>query len=450
MSIRSVFSYIQSCVKLKKSILNPLKELEGQIVAQMNNGKLEYVNVAGSEEVKSLANAYNWMVSSFLAHKSEIEKLRTLNITDSLTSLYSHSFLHEYFNKLVAGGCGQIAVLFCDIDYFKVINDMHGHKAGNFVLKEIGKAFKEAVGESGAVFRYGGEEFVVILDDLTPEESYRAAEKIRISVMQSKEIQKSSHYCPVTISIGLAFYPGSGTDPADILEKADQAMYYAKQKGRNRCQIYDASVEKNLERNSFKRTTQEMLLNSVYLMAAAIDAKDTYADKHSESVTRYALLLADRLKLPEKEKYTLQVGAMLHDCGKICIPDDIMNEPGFLTEKDWEIIKNHTVMGSNIIRYILKTPEIESCFRYHHERWDGKGYPEGLAGESIPFFARIISIADAYHAMTSDRPYRKRLTQQEAFEQLRKNSGTQFDPELVDVFITGVSDIEEEASKITA
>ena len=373
-----------------------------------------------------------------LEYKKENESLKNLSITDDLTSIYNHRYFYECFDDRIGRGCKQLTLFFCDIDHFKMINDLNGHIVGDLVLREIAVILKESVGAAGDVFRYGGEEFVILVDNLRSEEAFKLAETVRLKVANSKILEQKSGYFPVTISIGIARYLIDAMNGEALVKSADMAMYYAKQNGRNQCQVYDSELPEKLAKQSLEFSKQEMLLESAYTLAAIIDAKDKYTEKHSESVIKFSLRLAEKLRMSDKDKYVLKIGALLHDIGKIGIADDVLHKDGPLSEHEWKIVKNHPVMGSNIIKHIIKTPDIETCIRYHHERWDGKGYPEGLTGQAIPIYARIICLADAFHAMISDRPYRTALSQEEAFNQLRKNMGIQFDPDLVEPFIAAV------------
>ncbi|MCT4508468.1 MAG: diguanylate cyclase [Tepidibacter sp.] len=445
------FIFILSCIlslilsaKLKNIILNPMKGLENEISKiRENNSSIRFKINGPNEFIKfssSIVESLNQMNHIIYRYKKENKNLRLISNTDGLTSLYNHRYFYECFNEKINSGLKSITVLFCDIDKFKLINDIHGHIVGDMILKEIGNIIKESVEENGLIFRYGGEEFVVMMDNYTAEKSFDIAENIRINIIKSKQIQKYSGDLPVTISIGLSSYPNDSVDAKDLIEKADKAMYFAKQNGRNQCCIYKEEIEKIIMQNCTEFAKKEILIDSAFAISAAIDAKDVYTGKHSELVTRYSLLLAEELELSVQDKYALRIGALLHDCGKIGIPDNIINKPTRLTDEEFNIIKNHTMLGHNIAKHIVKNPVIIACVRNHHERWDGEGYPDGLSDKFIPIHARIVCIADAYHAMISDRPYRKSLSQYEAFEQLRKNKGTQFDPYLVELFIKTVKE----------
>jgi len=425
-------------LKFKDIIVKPIKNLEKQITKMKQENSLKDVVVNGPIEILSLADSFNHMIDNVNKHKMENRELRIHSNTDYLTSLYNHKYFFECFNNKLEDGCKKIAVLFCDIDKFKEINDSYGHTIGDLFLKETARIIKNEVRDEGFVFRYGGEEFAIMICDADSKEAYEVAERIRTRVINNKVLQKYSHYLPITISIGVAAYPIDGLDAEALIDKADSAMYFSKQNGRNQCNIYHGNMNVFLKDNINKINSKEILLDSVLALAEAIDVKDDYTGRHSKMVSQYSLLLSEGLGFTEKEKDNLTMGSLLHDCGKIGVPDNIIQKTSRLSEDEFGVIKNHTLLGYNIIKHIIKDEEIICCARSHHERWDGKGYPDGLSGESINLFARIVCIADAYHAMTSDRSYRKAMTKEEALDELKRGKGTQFDPELVDVFIKAV------------
>jgi putative nucleotidyltransferase with HDIG domain len=237
----------------------------------------------------------------------------------------------------------------------------------------------------------------------------------------------------VTCSIGLASYPSDGVMSGELVNTADTALYYAKNTGGNRTYLSSrifSEPETEIEANA-----RAGGLNTVYALAAAVDAKDHYTYGHSRKVNTYAVALAEAIGLPPDEASRVSTAALLHDIGKIGVPDRILNKKGKLSDEEWEAIKSHPRLGANIVGNV---PDLVPCvgsILYHHERWDGTGYPEGLKGKAIPLDARILAIADAFAAMTSPRPYRDAFCDDKVLRKLREGAGTQFDPELVEVFI---------------
>lgn len=429
--------------RFKGIIVKPIKSLENQIKSMEKNNLLIHANVNGTNEVINLAESFNHMVDKIYEHKKENQELKVYANTDCLTSLYNHKYYFESIKNKLAEGNKQIAVMFCDIDKFKLTNDTYGHEVGDFLLREASKIIKDVVKDKGMVFRYGGEEFVVMMCDYTSEEAFIEAEKIRKSIAENQELQKYANYFPITISIGIASYPQHALDAEGLIEKSDTAMYYSKQSGRNQCNIYNENMNVFLKDGNDDRTkdiNKELLMESVLAIAEAVDAKDKYTGEHSKMVSKYAILLGEKLGLTESEKNKLRIGALLHDCGKIGVPDSIIRKPERLSDEEFTIIKSHTLLGYNIIKHMTNDEEIINCVRSHHERWDGRGYPDGLSGNSIKLVARIVCIADVYHAMTSDRPYRKALTKKDAIDEFISGKGTQFDPKLVNAFVEIIKD----------
>jgi diguanylate cyclase (GGDEF)-like protein/putative nucleotidyltransferase with HDIG domain len=430
--------------RFKNIIVKPIKNLENQIKKMEHENLLMHtdINANGPNEIINLSESFNHMIDSICEHKKENEELKVYVNTDYLTSVYNHKYFFESFNNKVNEGYKQISVMFCDIDKFKLTNDSYGHEVGDLILKETAKIIKNQVKDAGIVFRYGGEEFVVIMCNYNSEEALIEAEKIRKIIAKNQVLQEYADYFPITISIGIASYPKHALDAEGLVKKSDTAMYYSKQSGRNQCNIYNNNMKVFLKDGN-KDINKELLMDSVLALAEAVDAKDDYTGKHSKMVSKYSILLAEKLEFTENEKNRLRIGALLHDCGKIGIPDDIIHKPKKLSYSEFAIIKNHTLLGHNIIKHITNDEEIINCVRSHHERWDGKGYPDGISGDSIHLFARIVCIADVYHAMTSDRPYRKALTQEEAIDEFIRGKGTQFDPKLVDAFVEIIKELKE-------
>jgi diguanylate cyclase (GGDEF)-like protein/putative nucleotidyltransferase with HDIG domain len=428
--------------RFKNIIVKPIRSLEDQIKKMENNNLLIHTDINGPSEIINLSESFNHMIDSIYEHKKENQELKLFANTDYLTSLYNHKYYFESINRNISEGNKQISVMFCDIDKFKSMNDAYGHEVGDFLLKEIAKIIKNEVKDEGMVFRYGGEEFVVMLCDYTSEEALIEAEKIRKTIAKDQVLQKYADCFPITISVGIASYPKHALDAEGLIKKSDTAMYYSKQSGRNQCNIYNNNMKVFLKDGN-KEIDKELLMDSVLALAEAVDTKDNYTGKHSKMVLKYSILLAEKLEFTESEKNKLRIGALLHDCGKIGIPDNIINKPDKLSEEEFTIIKNHTLLGYNIIKHITNDEEIIHCVRSHHERWDGMGYPNRLSGNSISLFARIVCIADVYHAMTSDRSYRKALTKEKAIAEFIKGKGTQFDPKLVEAFIEIIEDSME-------
>lgn len=389
--------------------------------------------------LENYLNSQNTVYTNAIAYKQQKENYKNLSITDPLTKLYNQRYLYEYLNEILSKEIDNFSLLFGDLDHFKRINDTIGHKSADLILIETANIIKQIINSKGLAFRYGGEEIVVILENMHSFKAYEVAEEIRKSISSSKYIKSICSNVPVTISIGIATYPIDTENIDSIIEKADKAMYYAKQIGRNSTKIYNQEIESFYNSKNILLWDNEILLDYIYALIASVEAKDSYTARHSEFVVQYSMLIADSLKLTDVEKYELKIGALLHDCGKIGIPDNILNKDKNLTAEECDIIKTHTVIGNNIVKNIINdNSKIIACIRNHHERWDGKGYPDGFYKEEIPLFARILAVADTFDAMTSDRPYREALSKDVAILRLIEGKSTQFDPNIVEAFVESI------------
>jgi diguanylate cyclase (GGDEF)-like protein/putative nucleotidyltransferase with HDIG domain len=354
---------------------------------------------------------------------------------DELTGLFNRRYFEERLKEEVArhSRYGDVfSICMIDLDNFKAYNDVYGHPAGDILLGHIGRIIKNSVRNVDQAFRYGGDEFVVILPQTARDSAYVVAERVRRQL--AEEMEKKA--IAVTCSIGLASYPADGMLSGELVDVADTALYHAKRTGGNRIFLSSKILSKPPDDGGITGiNTRPGSLSEVYDIASAVEAKDPYTYGHSKKVNIYAVALAEKIGLSPDEVSTLSAAALLHDIGKVGISDKVLNKKGKLTKEDWEAIKAHPRLGANIISNIPKLAPAVNSILYHHERWDGSGYPEGLKGEEIPLEARILAIADSFEAMTSARPYRPALSLEEVVVELRQGAGLQFDPKLVEVFI---------------
>jgi len=363
---------------------------------------------------------------------------------DELTGLFNRRYFEERLKEEISrhSRYGDVLSLFMlDLDNYKNYNDLYGHPAGDILLNQIGKIIKGSLRNIDKAFRYGGDEFVVILPQTNKDDAYVVAERVREQLV--REMGKKA--INVTCSIGLASYPADGAVTTELVDVADTALYYAKRTGGNRIYLSSKILPKPLDDGGITGIdTRHDNLSAVYALVSAVEAKDPYAYGHSKKVNTYAVALAEKIGLSPDEVFKVSTAALLHDIGIIGIPDRVLNKKGELSGGDWEAIKAHPRLGATIIGNIPTLIPCVSSILHHHERWDGGGYPEGLKGEEAPIEARILAIADSFAAMTSARPYRPALSHEEILKELRQGAGLQFDPKLVEVFIsiieTGLSE----------
>jgi diguanylate cyclase (GGDEF)-like protein len=354
---------------------------------------------------------------------------------DELTGLFNRRYFEECLKDEISrhSRYGDALSLFMlDLDNYKNYNDLYGHPAGDILLNQIGKIIKSSLRNVDKAFRYGGDEFVVILPQTNKDDAYVVAERVQGQL--AEEMKKKG--INVTCSVGLSSYPADGVVTTELVDVADTALYYAKRTGGNRIYLSSKILPKPLVEGGITGIdTRGDNLSAVYALVSAVEAKDPYTYGHSKKVNTYAVALAEKIGLSPDEVFKVSTAALLHDIGIIGIPDRVLNKEGELSGGDWEAIRAHPRLGATIVGNIPTLVPCVSSILHHHERWGGGGYPEGLKGEEIPLEARILAIADSFAAMTSDRPYRAALAHEEILKELRQGAGTQFDPKLVEVFI---------------
>jgi len=351
---------------------------------------------------------------------------------DELTGLFNRRHFEERLKEEVSRHSrhGDVFSIFLlDLDNFKTYNDIYGHPSGDILLNQTGKIIKSSLRDADQAFRYGGDEFVVILPHTTMDNGRTVADRVRQRIaeeMKKKEIA-------VTCSIGLACYPSDGVISGELVTVADTALYFAKRTGSNR--VYLSSKILSEPQDNAGTYARRNGLSAIYALVSTVEAKDPYTYGHSRKVNTYAVALAEAIGLLPEDVSRVSTAALLHDIGKIGISDKVLNKKGKLSTEDWEAIKSHPKLGATIVGNVPNLVPCVSTILHHHERWDGSGYPEGLKGEEISIESRILAIADSFEAMSAARPYRPALCAEKVLEELRNGAGSQFDPELVNIFI---------------
>jgi diguanylate cyclase (GGDEF)-like protein len=349
-----------------------------------------------------------------------------LALTDPLTGLGNHRSFHERLQRelVVAEEEGSsLALCLVDFDDLKSVNDRLGHPVGDLVLGQVAARLRQG-GES---FRLGGDEFAVLL----PRQDERQATAVARSIVERVASLDVEGVGPVTVSAGVATYPTHGTGRDELIRLADSALYWAKKDGKNRVRAYAAE---SVIRATFgplaetpDRTAQYRAAES---LARAVDERDAYTGSHSQRVGDYSARIARRLGADEPAVELTRLAGSLHDLGKLAIPEEVLRKPDALNEAERLMLERHPQIGFRMLESLGVQPVAEWVL-HHHERWDGAGYPNRLAGDKIPLGARIIFVADAYDAMTSDRAYRQAVPQRDALAELERCAGTQFDPTVV-------------------
>ena len=375
-------------------------------------------------------------VQSLLSRQSDA--LLESSRRDRITGLPNHGTVVEQLSELVAHArreSGWLVVALLDIDGFDLYNTTAGHAAGDAVLAAVARALDEEMPSGAIVGRYGPDEFLLA-------GPASCANQIRPAIHRVQERLRNLNFgaapdarVPVTISAGVATYPEHAAAVSELLAAATMTLRDAKASGGDTIRI-DAPGETD---------TAEDLRNFGVLrgLVTAIDAKDHYTKRHSEEVAHYAVAIAEHLHLDSEFQEAVRQAGLLHDIGKVCVPGAVLRKPGPLNEAETEVVKQHVTVGDLIVGGLPDMDLVRAGVRHHHERWDGGGYPDGLAGEGIPRIARIITVADAFSAMTTSRSYRVGLPVIEAVNRIQEAIGTQFDPELAEAFVELITEQPE-------
>ncbi len=350
--------------------------------------------------------------------------------TDRLTQLANYRFFTEF---LTAQAGRRVALLMVDLDEFKEINDHFGHLVGDQVLRRVARVLESAVRQEDVVCRYGGDEFVVVLPDTERELARQVAERLRAALEGTQWRDLLEAGWRVTASVGVATAEGGARLLEELVGEADAGLYLAKAQGRNRV-IQAGFVPEEGASEGLRQVVREADLQVIRLLARVSDLRDRYTGEHGEETLSLAWRLAGQMGLSPRDREALEVGCLPHDIGKVGVPDQVLHKPGPLSPQERSIMEEHPLLGARILEEAVHRKGSLEAVLYHHERWDGKGYPEGLRGEEIPLIARIVAVLDAFQAMTSDRPYRGRRSVREAVSELRRGAGTQFDPRVVELF----------------
>ncbi|MBI5871222.1 MAG: diguanylate cyclase [Actinobacteria bacterium] len=380
-----------------------------------------------------------------LMHK----QAREMADTDMLTGLRNHAHFQRHLQWEVERAqrySRPLSLIMLDLDHFKDVNDHFGHQKGDEVLQRVGKLIRNSVRGTGYSARYGGEEFALVLPDMTAERATEIADNMRRE-MSSVEAEVDLPSGLVGGSFGVADLPHCASNAESLISAADSALLFAKRKGRNRvayfCDLSDTELRDG-DLDKLHSRLEGASLQTIRALAEAVDACDDYSEASTSRMAHVAVAIAERLGMNQEQTDALALATRLHDIGKVGIPGSILRKTEKLSPEELSQVQLHPEIGQKLLQEAEQIQDLIQAILYHHERWDGNGYPERLAGEQIPVMARIVGIMDAYRAMLCDRPYRKALKPVVALEELRKGAGTQFDPQLVEIFVELVKSGEDQ------
>jgi diguanylate cyclase (GGDEF)-like protein/putative nucleotidyltransferase with HDIG domain len=441
-----------------------------------------------SEEEVLLLRTLADLIAGALHNSLSFQKAQEQAITDGLTSVKTHRFFMEALSaewKRSTRAGRSFALVLMDLDRFKFVNDFYGHLEGDLVLQRVGHILETNCRRSDVVARYGGDEFVILMPETNMEHARQLASKLRGWVSADPLLREKN----ISASFGIACYPLHGSSPQELIQVADASMYLSKHQGGNAVSTadhFDPNEAKKWKRDvleaylgvtlkrlfatgpeafeeiysRLKQFTESLaateglngaaggaavphgpqalpqaVLDTVTSLAFAIDAKDHYTQGHSQKVSAYASLIAEALGLNDLEIEEIRLGGVLHDIGKVAIPENILNKNGPLNPDEWDTMKAHVTFGAKILEPLEPLARIREMVLHHHEFFDGSGYPHAMSGEKIPLGARIIAVADAYDTITSDRTYKKARAAGEALAELERCANAQFDAKVVEAFV---------------
>jgi diguanylate cyclase (GGDEF)-like protein len=393
-------------------------------------GSLWLVKPVVDEQGPGLVRAVGAQLATAIDNTRRYEEVLRLAERDPLTGLFNHRGIHQ---RLAVEGRraqqrgGMLSLVMIDLDDFKLLNDTYGHPAGDRVLSRVSEAIRDVLRHTDLAGRVGGDEMMLVLPNTDRAGAMQMAERLREALSSKPFVAGKNRGIPLRISLGVATYPADADTLTGLVGVADASLYASKQRGGNTITEAGTTEEPPVEATGLRGIAGRLM--------DVVGARDHYTRRHSDQVTVHALELGQSLGLPDESLETLKLAAMLHDVGKLGMGPRVLRKPAPLTIDEERSVRRHIDIGEMIIRDLPRVTGVLEAVHAHHERYDGTGYPAGLFGEDIPLLARILAIADAYAAMTIDRPYRSKLTPERARLELLKVSGSQLDPELVGRFV---------------
>jgi len=402
------------------------------------------------------------ILTSHLTNASLYQHARLTSLTDALTGLGSRKLLEDRLQAEASRARRYkrpFSVSIIDLDNFKTINDVLGHATGDDALRKLAECMKSQKRTPDILARYGGDEFVILMPETKADDAVTLLERIRAEVQKISVAENIS----MTISCGVAqSLPDSKDGSSEIIRRADLALYEAKNAGRNCVKLWDKTMSKalnegDIEIEKIKRLkrriaglseqAEKMFIQSIWGLVQALEAKDKYSRKHSENVMYYSVGIAQTMNISPKQLEIIRRAAMIHDIGKIGVPDSILSNPNRLTMHERSIIEQHPLIAVRILEKMNFLEQEVAIIRCHHEKWNGRGYPDGLSYVSIPLGARILTVADTFDALTSNRSYHSSLSVDETIKIIVNSSGYDFDPEIVKALVSWIETVRSQLDR---
>ena len=407
------------------------------ILAKVESSRTELLQIVGAAGLISAFVLFLIFGAAQRRIVTQTERLIEAEHRDALTDSPNHGAVVALLAASVERARTSKAVLsvaIVDLDNFRLLNESHGHDAGNTALVKVADLLRDALSSGGTVGRYGPDEFLLVAATEHGADLVGVVEQVRRELQGFWIELPGEERLPVTISAAIARFPEHGQSLTALLSSAARTLEEAKVGGGDAIRVAGTPDE----------ATAGSSFDVLQGLVLAIDTKDRYTKRHSEDVGRYGALLAQLAGLEPELVETVRRAGLLHDVGKIGIPDAILRKPGALTPTEYDVVKQHVALGDMMVRDTQTGDLVRLGIRHHHERWDGAGYLDRLAGEEIPLVARILAVGDAFSAMTTTRPYRKALSIQEAIGRLGDAAGTQLEERLVRLFVDHIEAAEEE------
>ena len=417
-----------------------LTRLAKDLERTVDEGTPIVLRESGIPAERRLARAFNRAAGTFAQSEAQATRDRLTGVPNREALLVQLAGEVERATR----HSKPLAVAFIDIDRFKLINDSYGHRVGDAVLRQLAGLITRSIRASDIFGRYGGEEFMLILPETTPEDALSLVEELRELVMRRPLSVASGILVDATISIGVAGGHGSNLQVDRIVDAADAAMYVAKAEGRNRSYLFGNVDDETLVRRAAitpeRRDAAAAIgrwasASAALALASVLAPQPNHRGRPSDMIAALSIGVALHMGLSRVEMERIRIAALLHDLGKLALPGSILDKPSSLTEIEWQVVGEHPRIGQVILEQATSMRDAVPIVLHHHERYDGTGYPHGLRGDEIPLGARIVAVADAYHAMVHERPYKAALSHSKALAELRRHASTQFDPTVVEVFV---------------